>query len=74
MPQIPSAFRALASLLAGEPVVTVTLIDGLFALAVAAGLPVNIQEKAAVIVIVTAISQLYVRSAVTPNVKIAPPA
>ena len=66
MSKVSLVFDRLAALLAGEPVLTVTLIDGLFALAVAVGLPVNLDAKAAIITIVTVLGQLYVRGQVSP--------
>ena len=56
----------LAGVLANEPVLTVTLIDAVFAVAVAVGLPVNMQLKAALIGLVAVLGQLYARSVVSP--------
>lgn len=53
-----------------EPVIAVNLVNALFALAVSFGLDITMEQKAAIIGIVTLFANIFARQMVTPTRKL----
>lgn len=65
-------FKMLWDKIANEPVIAINLINAGFALAVAFGLDITIEQKAAIIGFVTVLANIFARQMVTPTRKLNP--
>lgn len=57
---------ALLARIQNEPVLVTTLVGALLSLLVVFGVPITDQQKAAIVVLLTAVLALFARSQVTP--------